>query len=477
MGRHRATSLGEPVERGKHWVISFRHPLRDNQVVRFKLGPVQSEAQRKVRELNKVFPYPERWHNPPGDMDPNVREMWLGNRAGVSTEDKSVKRDGKPRKVTKGALAAALTRAEGFERMANHWHQQYLALKKKYERELGKRHREGPAVELQKAFTVWTENYKGRDADHTETVKSSLRMFVRKFGETMPLDEFDHNEQKIKDWLWSLKRKRVIFCEGKKEVVHVPISPSRRNQIRMQVLRFLADNGVALDRKLIPAAGVKAVRAHRGAVRWLQDDQARALARALEWSVPLSYNKYTSKRFREAPADPLYWADLFRVQVGLGLRPSELITLKRGDFQSEHGRRTLTLSALGTLTLKTGSRKIPVSDSVWKIVERRLKDEKVQVLFPDPRTGKPWKTEESFSKAFRLQIKHALDRVNAEPGGVRITFKVDARIGRRTFASRLINQGVTVEDIAEMMGDDPETVREHYGALMPSRLDASKAAL
>jgi len=70
---------------------------------------------------------------------------------------------------------------------------------------------------------------------------------------------------------------------------------------------------VELHRKSIHRPSKKDVRNDRGNIRWLSKKMATDVAEKL--------------------ADP--WKEVFRIQVGLGLRPDELITLKREDFTED----------------------------------------------------------------------------------------------------------------------------------------------
>lgn len=116
-----------------------------------------------------------------------------------------------------------------------------------------------------------------------------------------------------------------------KEEVQVRIGAGRRLEVRRAVLRFLTDAGLDIDRKLVKRPGKKDIRNDRAPIRWLTKQQAKDVAEKL----------------------PQPWADCFRVQVAMGLRPDELPTLKRVDFDAEC--TTLKLSPFEHLTLKEGS--------------------------------------------------------------------------------------------------------------------------
>ncbi len=139
--------------------------------------------------------------------------------------------------------------------------------------------------------------------------------------------------------------------------------------------------------------------------------------------------------------------------------------LKRADFDDKF--TTLTLSELEHLTLKEGSRTMKVPTKVKSIVTRRLKTS--SIVFPDD-TGKPWPDPKMFDRRFLVALK-------AAGNTVKIPFELDCRVARRTCTTILLEAGVPVKAVADILGDDPATILEHYAGVMEGSFDPSAAAI
>jgi hypothetical protein len=55
--------------------------------------------------------------------------------------------------------------------------------------------------------------------------------------------------------------------------------------------------------------------------------------------------------------------------------------------------------------------------------------------------------------------------------------EVDCRTGRRTCGSLLLRAKKSIEQVASILGDRAETVREHYAKILSREVDPSAAAL
>lgn len=286
-------------------------------------------------------------------------------------------------------------------------------------------------ITLETAKEAFKKSFKGRDSDYTKNVLWDIDRFIEHIGKKKTLADVAGREGEIEKWL------RALVKENGK-----PLGSGRRLEIRRAVLNFLSTSGVELNRRDITRPSKQDVRNDRGRIRWLSKKQAIAVAEKL--------------------ADP--WKDAFRVQVGLGFRPDELITLKRADFSEDF--ETVTLSPLDHLTLKEGSRTIKVPVQVRGIVERRLKES--AIAFPE--NGKPYPNAKLFDRRYLAALKAAGKAAD-------IPFKMDCRIGRRTCATLLLGAGTPVKTVADILGDDPATVLEHYGAIIPEHMDPAAAAI
>jgi len=440
VGRTRKPIKMRQEKRGKVWVAYFRHPVR-MRTERIALGDSQEPAQKRLEWLNRNFLNPEYWEQPHPNTPEEIRKAWLGPTGSVKIK-KVIPDQGEIASLKmdvafyKEEWGKAITRIRRLEKELEHWR--------------GKKIRTGPCPTLGDACRLWLANYKGRDGDHTKIIGYDLWRFVDHFdppkpgeehgGDRMEVDELAGRERDIDAWL------RGLTVKQKKEdkTPPRPIGAGRRAQIRRAVLRFLEDSGVSVARKAVTSVKKKEVRADRGRIRWLERDQAELVAEKL----------------------PSPWCDLFRVQVALGLRPDELITLKRDDFDNDLSR--VALSPLKHLTLKQGSRQIRVPTAVQKIIKRRL--EAGDVLFNEPETGEPWADPKNYNKQYNAALKKA-----AAAAGV--LTHMDCRIGRRTCASLLLRNGRNVEEVAAILGDDPATIREHYASILPHEVDPTPAAL
>lgn len=285
--------------------------------------------------------------------------------------------------------------------------------------------------------------YVGRDLDSTANQAYDLARFLKHFdpgadgqldGARLEVDEFNGREQDLSEWI-----------QGLMKTNGAPLSGGRRNQIRDVVLKLLEGAGVFIVREKVARAGKRALRAGRGAIRWLERAQAAAVAAALP--------------------DP--WSDYFQVQVAMGFRPDELITLKRGDFHGDDFA-TVSLSPLNHLTLKLGTRTLKVPSHLRALLERRF--DKNELLFPCPETGETWPSARWYNRCYHRALKAA-----GVAAGVK--FALDCRTARRTAASLWLREGMSVERVAVRLGDNAATVREHYAAILPQEVEVSGVAL
>ncbi len=445
MGRKRLKL--EKIYEGHQFVVRFRHPL-EKETWRWPLGSDPGVAEEILGKLNSIFLHPDRWRDPPATVGEAIRRRWLGEDRGVPWKDE----DDAHLTSTEAEI-----RARTFQRL----YEQETERANRAERIIRTIHKQkvrtGPAPLLGEAKTEWLAHYTGRDPDHTKNVTCELDRFVLHFGAGRDVDTFVGAELEIERYLTGLD-----------------VGPGRRNQIRGMVLRLLEDSGAMIDRKAVPAAKTRAVKAARGPIRWLERAQAEALAKKL----------------------PAYWSELFRVHVALGLRPDELPTLHRDNFS--RGCRDLTLAAREHLTLKNGSRKVNVPEKVRKIILRRLKH--APIVFPQIvyqagnaegsgkfSAGRPrvegvhlWQTTQWFDRSYLRQLRAAKAAVNADetlPAAAKIHIELDARVARRTCGSLLLRAKLSIEEVAAILGDDPRTIRNHYARLISSEVDPSAAAI
>ncbi len=269
---------------------------------------------------------------------------------------------------------------------------------------------------------------------------------MKRFGALTKVDDLEGREDEINAWLRSL-----THLDGTAK--GLPIGPSRRMMIRVYVLKLLSVSGANIDKSKIDRPKKKEIKSKRGAIRYLTAAQASKLL----------------------PKLPAYYADAFRVQVRIGLRPDELLTLQRSNFKEDFSE--LTLEPLGTLTLKTGTRKIPIPADLRPMLEARAIW--CGVIFPEPKGktvtkprprkvvtqkrpwsaavgGLAWRDPKMFNRRFKAALIAA-----AKAAGIHQ--RMDSRIGRRTCASLLLQANVSAEKIAALLGNSPEQILEAYG--------------
>lgn len=452
MGRARKEiTLNQCVEESGQYFVRVRHPVRKKTVC-FSLGGA-GQVVSSLAALNAVFLDKDKWHDPPRDALPaRMQAQWLGpdnalKTAGIAVPaaiSDRVESAGRPQDVVVQnqdtltlQLEVARLRRESDGRL-HKCEQQGREL----EALRGKKYRKGTFPALQEAKAAFMASYTGRDPSHTENVSWDLERFVQKFGKHTKVDDLEGREGEINAWLRSLTK-----ANG------VPIGPSRRMVIRVYVLKLLKENGARLDASRIERPTKKEIKAKRGAIRYLTSAQAEKVKAAL----------------------PEYYADAFRVQVRIGLRPDELLTLQRSNFKEDFSE--LTLEPLGTLTLKTGSRRVPIPADLRPLLQSRARA--CAVLFPEPkgktvtkarprkvvRQKRPWPQAAGGlawrdPKMFNRRFKKALEAAAAAAG---LALRMDSRIGRRTCASLLLQANVSAEKIAALLGNSPEQILDAYG--------------
>ncbi|GMV81386.1 MAG: hypothetical protein AMXMBFR7_25700 [Planctomycetota bacterium] len=421
---------------GAQYVVRFKHPLT-KRTVRAVLGERDegAAAGRNLEWLNRIFMDPALWSAVPDDAGEVVRDAWGQPGAAVSGKG-AVRAPGQRRAGNPAREARLLAELEALKLENAQLRAKVQDLTKIAEHWKGAKVRSGPSPTLQDAFREWKEHFRSGSPAHRKNVCNDLALFVKAFRPLALVDDLVGREREIHAWLHDLK-----------------VSAGRRQQLRGYILRFLDDSHVKLDRGLLPSAKIIELRAARGGIRWLTKTQAAAVAQHL----------------------PEYFADCFRVQVGLGLRPHELLTLRRENFSNDFGR--LTLAAFEHLGLKTGPRRsaLNVPASVRKVLRRRMQE--TDFAFPSLERQhadgvKPWKNPLNFDRRFNEALREAF-----AAAGLKLGFTPDCRIGRRTCGSLLLRAGLSVEQVASYLGNSPNMVREHYAAILPHEVDGTPAAL
>lgn len=152
-----------------------------------------------------------------------------------------------------------------------------------------------------------------------------------------------------------------------------------------------------------------------------------------------------------------FWADMLLMAARTGMRHGELIALDWQDvyFESKlvHVRRAAACGIVGA-TKTYAERRIPLSaDLAERLQERR----RAQGLVYMSRDGEAFNKSKSYN-AIRRICKRA---------GVR---RIGWHLLRHTFASHLVQKGVSLRVVQELLGHKSIETTERYAHLAPSQL-------
>jgi integrase len=171
--------------------------------------------------------------------------------------------------------------------------------------------------------------------------------------------------------------------------------------------------------------------------------------------IPAHFTREQFKAFLEATKEPML-RDLFAFAVVTGLRQGEILNLTWSDIQFQ--RRLITVQSSGRHFTKTGkARTIPISDVAFSILStRRLVASSSDLVFH--RKGLP------LSQTY---VGHRFKRI------VR-TAKLDEALHfhslRHTFATWLVQEGVSLYEIQKLLGHSSIAVTQVYSHLAVSQL-------
>ena len=415
------------IEGLKH-IARFRHPVL-GRVVRFDLG-ADAQWRENLRALNTVFLNEACWFDPPATVPDCIRRQW-DPRDRVTVNGQTVRKGAKILPADKKLVARLTIERDALKRRVEELLVRLASRDREIEHWRGKKLAPGPVLTVQEAKDAFMKSYNG-DPDHVKQLGLTLQKATDHFKPQQPVSKL--TELEINSWLKGLK------AVGKDGAAR-PIGGARRNFVRTYLLKMLADGGAVLNRKLIETASAKSIKRQRGAIKWLSHEQAESVAAQL--SSP--------------------WREMWQVQCAVGLRPSELLTLQKSNFASDLSQ--LTLSPMGALSLKTGSRTIPIPSSIRPLLELRLKGR--EIVFSDPNTGKAWSDPKNHAKRYVA----ALDKAAVAAG---VVVKMGANIGRKTCASLLLQSNVSAEKISALLGNSPSEVLASYGNPDIEKLDLEK---
>ena len=226
-----------------------------------------------------------------------------------------------------------------------------------------------------------------------------------------------------------------------------PKTANRYREIICKLFNWAMDSGrVRLPSDRNPGAKVERYREPAPEIRYLTLDQIGGQLNALSGSP------------------------LLRVMVATliyaGLRREEVLWLQREDVtppsvQSPHGLIRVRAKTVGEVSWQPKTRKnraVPISSDLRRYLDAWTPPATAHGwLFPSPQ-GVRWDTD-NFSQTLR--------KANETAGLVWTSLDY-----RHTFGSQLAQRGVSLYQIATLMGNSPSICQRHYAALVPEAMGA-----
>jgi integrase len=377
----------------------FWHPLTKKTKC-IRLGADEVQATTNFSKLVWLKDHQEHWRNPPGTLPEVVLRAWGSGEAGPSAVTKLTPGSFSPELVKK-----LIHEIREREKIISRQHAELVALR-------GSMY-DLPELTVEEAVEQFLDTYTG-SVKQVRNVKTILNRFARDWK--VQIKALKGKESNLRSWIDGLKMK-----------------PGGKNQYRIAILMMLDRSGLKLDRDEIKP--------------WTEDDP---------------YIRWLSREEAVAVRDQLTgeWREAWQIQVGTGMRPSEMPTIERADLDGD----MLTIrSKEGRMTAKTGSRTIKVPPNALAALKRQLS--KHNCAFVSDKYKQAYKTQEAFYKWY----SRALDQVTGTP------FALDLRTARRTCGSLMIRQRHTVDEVAAYLGSSPEIIRRHYARILPHEVSGAAA--
>lgn len=148
-----------------------------------------------------------------------------------------------------------------------------------------------------------------------------------------------------------------------------------------------------------------------------------------------------------------YLQDLIRFALNTGLRIGEIFSLRWSNVDLQKG--ILTVFASKTQTI----REIPMNSETRKVLEAWWLSKKNEGVFYNPQTGKPF-----------VDLKGGFALACQKAGIVDVTWHTL----RHTFASRLVNSGVDIVTVKELLGHSSISVTMRYAH---TNIDSKRTAV
>ena len=303
MGRKRQPiKLNQLKKAGDRYFLYLKHPIRKRTVC-FAMGKA-SEVTHSVEALNRIYMNEDLWLNPPQDQTPSrIYAQWLGPDGILKLHGSgSVERGQETLEITPEKVIAQQSIIEMLKRQLEVFQQRCEQQGRELETLRGDHYQPVKCLTLGEARDKVLQSIGTKDSNHVKHVKQDLGRFVAQFGATTRVDTFRGAEFRINTWLQSLRKRN-----GQ------PLGPNARQYFRIYILKLLKTGGARIDDSKITPITKKELASKRQKIRWLTNAQAQAVLENL----------------------PQPYADAFKIQVRIGLRPFELLTLQRSNFTED----------------------------------------------------------------------------------------------------------------------------------------------
>jgi integrase len=239
----------------------------------------------------------------------------------------------------------------------------------------------------------------------------------------------------------------------------------RFGQVPLRELERMIDEIAAWQAKQPPGARYGRVQALRqtleAAVRWgyISSNPAKIAGRNRQ-PAPRTIRAFTRVELDSVAAELSHmYAPLPVFAASTGLRPEEWQALERGDIDRRAGvanvRRTVSSGGLVELGKTSRSRRqVPLSPRALAALEALPARLDVPLLFPSP-AGSLLRLDNFRYREWTPAI---------ESSGVRKPARLYDL--RSTFASNALAAGITVFELARVMGTSVDMIERHYGTLL-----------